>query len=100
MSRMGYPYSAGAGDSYGRPSSGFKVRLIIALVVALFAVISYYGRPGDENQITGETQRVAMTEEADEIRMGLASRQEMAAQFGGVDVDPQAQALVKKIGEE
>ena len=94
---MGNPY---AGDGYSRRSSGLKVRLIIAAVVALFAVISYYGRPGDENQITGETQRVAMTEEADEIRMGLAARQEMAAQFGGVDHDPQAQALVKKIGEE
>jgi len=97
---MGYPYSAGDDGSYGRRSSGLKVRLIIAAVVALFAIISYYGRPGDENQITGETQRVAMTEEADEIRMGLAARSEMAAQFGGVDREPQAQALVTKIGEE
>jgi beta-barrel assembly-enhancing protease len=100
MSRMGYPYSAGGGESSGRRSSGLKTRLIIAAVVALFAIISYYGRPGDENQITGQTQRVAMNEEADEIRMGLAARQEMAAQFGGVDPSPEAQALVKKIGEE
>jgi len=101
MSRMGYPYSARGGDSSGQQrSSGFKIRLIIAAVVALFAIISYYGRPGDENQITGQTQRVAMAEEADEIRMGLAARQEMAAQFGGVDSDRDAQALVNKIGEE
>jgi beta-barrel assembly-enhancing protease len=100
MSRMGYPYSAGDDGSYGRRSSGLKVRLLIAAGIALFAIISYYGRPGDENQITGETQRVAMTEEADEIRMGLAARQEMAAQFGGPDPDPKAQALVKKVGGE
>jgi predicted Zn-dependent protease len=99
MSRMGYPYS-GDDDSYRRRSSGFKTRLIIAAVVVIFAMISYYGRPGDENQITGETQRVAMTEEADEIRMGLASRNEMAAQFGGPDPDRNAQALVQKIGGE
>ena len=83
-----------------RGGSGFKMRLIIAAVLVLFAFISYYGRPGDENQITGETQRVAMTEEADEIQMGLAARREMASQFGGPDRDPQAQARVKKIGEE
>jgi predicted Zn-dependent protease len=100
MSRMGYPYSAGGDSSYSRRSSGLKMRLLIAAGIALFAIISYYGRPGDENQITGETQRVAMTEEADEIRMGLAARQEMAAQFGGPDPDPAAQALVKKVGNE
>ena len=80
--------------------SSLKVRLIIALVIAVFAVLSYYGRPGDENQITGESQRVAMTEEADEIRMGLAAKGEMAAQFGGADPDPRKQALVKQVGEE
>ncbi len=104
MSGMGVSFPGQRANSYGSSgggmSSGFKVRLIIAIAVALFAVISYYGRPGDENQITGESQRVAMTEEADEIRMGLAARREMAAQFGGLDADPQAQALVKKIGEE
>lgn len=100
MTRFGVQYPNERAMSGGSAGSGLKVRLIIAVVIALFAVVSYYGRPGDENQITGEKQRVAMTEEADEIQMGLASRREMAAQFGGPDPDPQAQALVKKIGEE
>jgi beta-barrel assembly-enhancing protease len=101
MSRMGFPYPGrGSRMSGGSMGSGLKVRLIIALVIAGFAVLSYYGRPGDENQITGESQRVAMTEEADEIRMGLAAKGEMAAQFGGADPDPRKQALVKQVGEE
>jgi predicted Zn-dependent protease len=75
------------------------MRLIIAAVIALFAILSYYGRPGDVNQITGERQRVAFGEEADEIQMGLQARGEMAHQFGGADPDPEAQAWVKRVGE-
>lgn len=101
MSRGGFPFPSRGGDgASGSPGSAFKVRLIIALVIALFAVVSYFARPGDVNQITGQTQRVAMAEEGDEIQMGLAARAEMASQFGGVDRDPQAQAWVEKVGEE
>jgi predicted Zn-dependent protease len=76
------------------------VRLIIALVIAAFAVISYFARPGDVNQITGEIQKVAMPEEGDEIQMGLAATREMSAQFGGPDRDQRAQDAVRRIGEE
>jgi predicted Zn-dependent protease len=81
-------------------TSAFKVRLLIALAIAAFAVISYLARPRDVNQITGQPQKVAMAEEGDEIQMGLAARGQMAAQFGGADPDPQAQAWVKRVGEE
>ena len=64
------------------------MRLIIAAVLVIFAFVSYYGRPGDENQITGESQRVAFNEEADEVQMGLQALPEMAAQFGGEDPKP------------
>jgi predicted Zn-dependent protease len=100
MSRMGFPSSGRGGDGTpGRPGSAFKVRLIIAVVIALFAVISSFARPGDVNQSTGESQRVAMAEEADEIQMGLAARGQMAAQFGGADSAPEAQAWVDRVGE-
>jgi predicted Zn-dependent protease len=75
------------------------MRLIIAAVIVLFAIVSYYGRPKDENQITGEQQRVALNEESDEVQMGLAARGEMAVQFGGADRDPEAQTWVKRVGE-
>lgn len=95
---MGFP-GRGYDQSSGRPRSAFKIRLIIALVVAGIALLSYFGRPGDENQITGETQRVAFGEEADEIQMGLQARRQMASEFGGPDPDPQAQAMVQRVGE-
>jgi beta-barrel assembly-enhancing protease len=100
MTRMGMPYSNQRTMSGGSAGSGLKARLIIALVIAAFALLSYYGRPGDENQITGEKQRVAMTEEADEIQLGLQSSREMARQFGGPDSNRANQALVEKVGQE
>lgn len=99
--RMPNGYGAEGDEQMGmrRRNSGLKMRLILALVIALFAIISYYGRPGDENQITGERQRVAFTEEADEVQMGLQAVGEMKSQFGGPDRDPEAQAWVKRVGE-
>ena len=44
----------------GQSGSSFKIRLLIALAIALFAVISYYCRPKDENKITGKKERVAI----------------------------------------
>jgi beta-barrel assembly-enhancing protease len=82
----------------GRRSS-FKMRLLIAAAIALFALVSYYGRPGDENQITGESQRVAFSEEADEVQMGLQAVRQVGDQFGGADRDPEATARVKQVGE-
>jgi predicted Zn-dependent protease len=79
-------------------SGGLKARLLIAAVIALFAVISYYGHPGNENPITGASERVAMTNAGDEIQMGLQSRPEMMQQFGGQDPDTAAQERVSRVG--
>jgi predicted Zn-dependent protease len=95
---MGYPFP-GRRAYDGRRTSGFKIRLLIALAIALFAVISYFGQPRDVNQITGEEQRVAFAEEKDEIVLGLQARQQMAMQFGGADPDPAARAMVERVGE-
>lgn len=83
-----------------RRRSGLKGRLILAAIIALVAILSYYGRPGDVNQITGERQRVVFTEEADEVQMGLQAVGEMKRQFGGPDPDPQDQAWVRRVGEQ
>ena len=37
--------------SGGQQGSSFKTRLIIAAVIAIFALVSYYGNPGDENRL-------------------------------------------------
>lgn len=101
MTRIMFPYGSRQAGAFGRPRrSGLKMRLIIAAVIVLFTLFSYYGRPGDENQITGESQRVAFNEETDEVQMGLQAVREMAVQFGGADPDPGAQTHVKRVGDQ
>lgn len=73
-------------------------RLLAALVVALIAFGSYFfGTTKEENPITGETQRVAMTPEQ-EIALGLQAAPQMARQHGGLHSDTEAQALVDRVG--
>lgn len=74
-----------------------KIRLILALVVALFFGASYFLKTS-ENPITGETQRVAMTPEQ-EIALGLQSAPQVAAQFGGISRSEKAAGHVKNIGD-
>ncbi len=81
-------------------SSSFKMRLIIAAVIALFAVLSYFGRPGDENQITGKSERVAFNDEADEVQLGLQAAPEMVQMHGGPTANRAEQAMVSQVGEE
>ena len=74
-----------------------RSRLIIAAILALFAIVTYFGSTS-ENPLTGEKQRVAMTPEQ-EIRLGYQSAPQMAAQMGGVSRNAQAVALVQRVGE-
>lgn len=71
-------------------------RILIGLVIAAFSLISYFGTQS-ENPVTGEIQHVDITPEQ-EIAMGLQAAPEMADQFGGLDPDQNAQALVDDIG--
>jgi predicted Zn-dependent protease len=75
---------------------GGKARLILAAVIALFAVISYFGNTS-LNPLTGEKQRVAMTPEQ-EIAIGLKAAPEMAAQMGGLSQNQKARELVQRVG--
>ena len=84
-------------ESYGRPRSPFKARLILAIIMAGFALLSYYGS-SEMNEFTGSEQRVAMTK-GQEIALGLQAAPEMAAQYGGLDRDPSDQARVDAVGE-
>lgn len=76
-----------------------RSRLLIAAVFMLFSVAGYFFNTRKEvNTVTGETQRVAMSAE-EEIAMGQQAAPQMAQEFGGLYPDPQAQALVKRIGQ-
>lgn len=72
-------------------------RIIIALVVAAFALISYFGS-SEYNPVTDEEQRVAITQEQ-EIALGLQSAPELTQQFGGSHPDQQAQAYLDQVCE-
>ena len=95
--RQSYP--RGQRPAFGRSrGSGLKARLLIALAIAAFAFLSYYMKSKDVNEITGERERVAMTEEADEIQLGLQAAPEMVSQHGGISRDAGAQDQVDRVG--
>lgn len=77
--------------------SAAKVRIAIALLVALFSVISYY-RSTSYNEVTGEKQHISLTPEQD-VAMGLQAAPQMAQEFGGLYPDERLQAHVKSVGQ-
>lgn len=83
--------------SPSRRGSGWG-RLIMAGAIALFSLISYFGSRQD-NPVTGETQYIGITVEQ-EIALGLQAAPQMAAEFGGLDPDQSAQAIVDQIGNQ
>lgn len=81
-------------------NGGFRIppTLIVALVMAGFAVCKYYGQ-SSVNEITGETQHISMSPEQ-EIAMGLQSAPQMAQEMGGLSRNQEATAIVKRIGQK
>src|SRR5918996_2131801 len=73
-------------------------RLGIAVIIALFAIITYFSSTS-ENPLTGEKQRVAMSPEQ-EIALGYKSAPQMAAQMGGLSQNEKARSLVRQLGEK
>ncbi len=94
--RSGQPYPT---RQYQRGRGCFPGgRILIALVVAVFSVVTYFSTRQD-NPVTGETQHIDITVDQ-EIALGLQAAPEMAQEFGGEDSDPQVQALVDNIGNQ
>ncbi len=81
--------------SPGRRRGG-NSRLIFAGVIALIAFVSFLSTRST-NPVTGQTQYVALTP-AQEIALGLQAAPQMAAEFGGLHPDTDAQALIDAIG--
>lgn len=74
-----FGYDSNQVERRGRRGCGFN--FAAALVIVAFALFSYFTST-EKNPITGQEQRVAITPEQ-EIRLGLQSAPEMAAQMGG-----------------
>ena len=75
---------------------GFKFRLIIGLIMAIVAVIGYYGK-NQVNPITGESQHIDLTPEQ-EVAMGIQSAPQMAQEYGGLYNDNEVQQQAKAVG--
>ena len=79
-----------------RRGSSCSGRLIMAALIAGVSLLSYFGSRQD-NAVTGETQYIGITIEQ-EIALGLQAAPQMAQEFGGLDPDESAQAIVDQIG--
>ena len=101
MSREDDDGSGGSPQNFqqGGAGSQLKGRIVIAMVVALFALIKYLMH-GDVNPITGETQRVAIADVNQEAALGQSSAPAMIQQFGGEEPNRRKQARVTQMGEK
>ena len=75
-----------------------KGRLLIGLCIAAFFGFKYCSQQ-EINPYTGKKQAISMTPDQ-EIQMGLQSRDQMAAQHGGLYPNENYQALVDNVGNK
>jgi predicted Zn-dependent protease len=79
-------------SSRGRINPG---RILIALVIVVVSFATYFGS-SEFNDITGETQQVALTPNQ-EIALGLQAAPEMAQMYGGLSPDEHAQTFLDNV---
>ena len=87
-----------SGNSYGYRPRLLNGRLMIALAIALFSIISYFMK-SSVNPVTGEKQHVSISAEQ-EMALGLQAAPSMARQYGGESSDPRGRALVEQVGQK
>ncbi len=76
--------------------SAWKMRLVMALILAGFSLCSYYGS-SEYNEVTGEKQYISLTPHQ-EIALGLQAAPQMMKQHGGLHPSQEHQDIVDKIG--
>jgi len=82
----------------GGRRGGCGPRLLIALLLAGFALFRYFGS-SQTNPVTGEKQRVAL-DPRQEIALGLQSAPQLAQQHGGLSQNAARQRLVNQVGQQ
>ena len=99
-----YPPRGYRGGSTGQPAgrslggSALKMRVIMALVMAGFALFSYLGS-AEVNEVTGERQYIGL-QPHQEIAMGLQAAPQMVRQHGGLHPDERLQAQIDELGRK
>ncbi|MEJ7758116.1 MAG: M48 family metallopeptidase [Gemmatimonadaceae bacterium] len=76
----------------------FGPRIIIALVIAAISAATYFSS-SSTNEITGEVQRVSISQEQ-EVALGLQAMPEMGAQFGGEVQNSEISNYVEQVGQK
>jgi len=71
-------------------------RLLIALAIAAFSVVSYLATR-QSNPVTGKVQHISITPDQ-EIALGLQAEPQMEQQYGGESSDAEAAGRVARIG--
>jgi beta-barrel assembly-enhancing protease len=69
---------------------------MIAVVIAVISLISYYSKT-QTNEFTGAAQQVALTADQ-EIAIGLQSAPQMIEQYGGETADERDRMIVEQVG--
>lgn len=92
------PLSRRVSPSRNRPRGrGLGLRVLLGIGMAVISIIGFLSSR-EFNPVTGEDQYVRLTKEQ-EIAMGLQTAPEVAAEFGGLSQDQQAQQVVDEVGE-
>lgn len=83
-----------------RAASGGAIggRLIIGVVLAIIALISYFGSQ-QYNEVVGENQHVSITP-SQEIALGLQTAPSMEQEFGGLLRDSRVQQVINTLGSD
>lgn len=80
------------------PGGGLGMRLIIGLIIAAFAVISYF-MSSEYNPVTDSEQHLSLTPQQ-EIALGLQSVPSLVQEFGGLYPDEEVQSQIDAIGQD
>ena len=74
------------------------VGILVALVMAAFAIFNYYGST-QVNTVTGQKQHIAGITPQQEIALGLQAAPQMVQEYGGPSTNARASALVAAVGQ-
>lgn len=75
---------------------GGMIRFIIGAIIALMSVIGYFSSTS-KNEVTGAKQHVSLTPDQ-EIALGIKAIPQLEQQYGPMETDPKAEAIVDGIG--
>jgi predicted Zn-dependent protease len=101
LNRVFHGFMLHYGEARRSGGLGCNPRIMMAfLVMGGTLVYHYLGTTAHHNEFTGRTQRLAKATTQEEVAMGFQSAPRMIREMGGVSRDPQATALVERVGKK